>query len=159
MIEKEGKMQVEITGAWWETISSDEKGDTDIAKITFKDANGDEDELSMWLSSDPENYGKYKGKAQFEANLDRLTKAGMTDGDPDNIGDIVGKAIAVFGKLKEKNDKTYYVFYWQDGAVQAKPSAVKDRVARLKKLRGSMAGTPTDAPPPADEGDDDNLPF
>ena len=154
MIEKEGKMQVEITGAWWEEVETDE-GTVDIAKLTFVDSHGDSDELSMWMSGKTEQRGKYKDQSQAVANLDRLEETGMTDGNPANIEGVKGKTICVFGKLKEKNDSSFYVFYFQDGSKMSKPSDVAER---LKKLRGqteAMAGTPVDDK----KADNDNLPF
>ena len=155
MIEKEGKMQVEITGAWKEVVETQEEGEVDIVKVQFKDAKDNEDELAMWLSGKLETRGKYKNKPQFEANLNRLKDAGMTDMDIDNLDNIKGAVITVFGKEKDG----YYNFYWQDTNKIPSNQDVKNRLLKLRGRTEAMAGTPTDAPPPADEGDDDNLPF
>ena len=154
MIEKEGKMQVEITGAWFEEVETEE-GLVDIAKITFENSHGNSDELSMWMSSKTEQRGKYKDKSQAFANLDRLKNIGMTDGNPAKIENIVGESICVFGKLKEKEDRSFYVFYFQDGSKRSDP---EDVIARLKRIKGeteAMAGTPVDDK----KADNDNLPF
>ena len=150
MIEKEGKMQVEITGARWETIETTDDGDVDIAKLTIKDAHDNTDEMSMWLSSKLERGGKYKDEAQYVAVLARLESAGMTDGDPANLEKVIGSSITI-SVFKKEGDK-YCKFYWQDGSA-GKPAEANSVAERLKKLRGqteAMAGTPTD---------DDNLPF
>ena len=141
MIEKEGKLQVEITGAWWEDATIDNE-DVSIAKLTIQDSEGNEDELALFMTDSIQQYGKYKNQPQFVANLERLTEWGMTDGDPNNLEDVKNTSITVFGKLKEKDGKSYYTFYPQDGGQIVEASTVADRIAKLRGRTAGMGGTP-----------------
>jgi hypothetical protein len=154
MIKNEGRMQVEITGAWWETVETKD-GEVDIAKLTIKDTHDNTDEMSLWLSDRIERGGKYKDHPQYVAVIERLTEAGMTDGDPKNIGDIVGSEITISSVIPD--GKEYCSFYWQDGAKVADSNEVADRLKKMRGTTQAMAGTPVDAKPVKD--DDDNLPF
>ena len=141
MIEKEGKLQVEITGAWWEDATIDNE-DVSIAKLTIQDSEGNEDELALFMTDSIQQFGKYENQPQFIANLERLTEWGMTDGDPANIEDVKDTTITVFGKFKEKDGKSYYTFYPQDGAKIIEASTVADRIAKLRGRTAGMGGTP-----------------
>ena len=159
-IKREGDMAVTIVSAMFTPVETKDKGEIMTAYLEFKDANADLGDMTLWLSDDVEQYGEYKGMPQFEASLAKLEAMGMTDGDPDNVGDLVNKEIAVYAKIKDGNE--YPRFYPSNKApkVEADIDTVKARILKMRGQTKAMAGTPVDSlPDNAQEGDKDSLPF
>jgi hypothetical protein len=129
--DKGDKINVKLVNAYWANIATRE-GPRLVAHLTGKDEDGNTGDCLVWFDDKIADRGPRAGDRNVDIALDDLRSIGMTDRNPDNLKDVIGKPAQFY--CTKTNDKGEPSFSLNTSETVLDAATVKSRLQEM--LRG-----------------------